>query len=384
MNQNNTPAVGNRIFSIQDLQSDTLPQLLNPNFYLAVEQRIEEAEKANKPKYHFLNDVEVLYYWVHEQKILSDEKNRKSNTKEVYTKEILLFAEQLIANAQQFELDGAEIVANESLWRSLRTWHLRRYGRWLKTAPLGRGGNPYAAATLAKKTTIIRSFLQHLYSSEYIEHNCYTALLRESITDDDRPDRDVSESEVKQILDWLKQSQNLFGYTIILFLVTTGLRIAELCNSTMSDFYRVDNQIWLRVKGKRDKKRDVFISDTLWQAITAFRHIRSQKTELYPAENSPTFVNARHAVYSPSWLSHKVSTLMQSCPLPFVQHRPNPITAHNFRHAFAIISHSNGADVYNIQQTLGHESIHTTSKIYLAKHQKRVDNAALVFAKDLS
>ena len=58
--------------------------------------------------------------------------------------------------------------------------------------------------------------------------------------------------------------------------------------------------------------------------------------------------------------------MIKETKLPFLLHRPSPIGPHTFRHAFAIISHKSGVDIYQIMRSLRHEKIETTM-IYLEK-----------------
>ena len=58
--------------------------------------------------------------------------------------------------------------------------------------------------------------------------------------------------------------------------------------------------------------------------------------------------------------------MIKETSLPFLLHRSSPVGPHTFRHAFAIISHKSGVDIYQIMRSLGHEKIETTM-IYLEK-----------------
>ncbi|QWI11789.1 site-specific integrase [Bacillus mycoides] len=85
-------------------------------------------------------------------------------------------------------------------------------------------------------------------------------------------------------------------------------------------------------------------------------------------------VNQRGNFYNPKTLSNQVTDMIKKTNLDFLQYRENPVTAHTFRHAFAIMAVEQGnADLYHLMQTLGHENIQTT-KIYLEKHMKRENN----------
>ncbi|MFF2290273.1 tyrosine-type recombinase/integrase [Peribacillus butanolivorans] len=68
----------------------------------------------------------------------------------------------------------------------------------------------------------------------------------------------------------------------------------------------------------------------------------------------------------PLILSQYITKAIKESGLPFLKFRSSSIGPHTFRHAFAIISHLNGVDVYQIMKSLGHEQLSTT-EIYLEK-----------------
>ncbi|TKI92124.1 site-specific integrase, partial [Bacillus cereus] len=99
----------------------------------------------------------------------------------------------------------------------------------------GRNGDTYAAATLAKKSVLIRSFLKHLHVFAYIERPLHEELQRANVNEQDRPNRDLSYDEVMKILGFYKEQGHLVNYTILLALASTGARIQELCTARVKD-----------------------------------------------------------------------------------------------------------------------------------------------------
>ncbi|MED1287760.1 site-specific integrase, partial [Bacillus mycoides] len=237
----------------------------------------------------------------------------------------------------------------------------------------------YAVATLAKKTVLIRSFLKHLHVFAYIEKPLHEELQRANVNEQDRPNRDLSYDEVMKILGFYKERGHLVNYTILLALASTGARIQELCTTRVKDLH-YDGKYWLKVTGKGDKVRELFISEHLYQCICEMRRRRGFQTVLDRGDESPLFVNQRGNFYNSKTLSNQVTDMIKKTNLEFLQYRENPVTAHTFRHAFAIMAVEQGnADLYHLMQTLGHENIQTT-KIYLEKHMKRKNNVGTSFA----
>ncbi|PEC87429.1 tyrosine-type recombinase/integrase [Bacillus cereus] len=353
--------------------------MYNNRYMNDLEQKIEDAEKEGKGKYAFLGDLEVIYHFVNLQNDMDEKKNRKDDTKKSYVSEILSFCECMVQHAEEFEVNGEEVQRNASLLKTLQPWHIRKFNYWLKNVQNGRGGNTYAVATLAKKTVLIRSFLKHLHVFGYIEKPLHEELQRANVNEKDRPNRDLSYEEVMKILGFYKERGHLINYTIILALASTGARIQELCTARVKDLH-YDGRYWLKVRGKGDKVRELFVSEHLYQCICEVRRRRGFQTVLEKGDESPLFINQRGSAYNSKTLSNQVTDMIKKTNLEFLQYRENPVTAHTFRHAFAIMAVEQGnADLYHLMQTLGHENIQTT-KIYLEKHMKRKNNVGSAFA----
>ncbi|MEH7218571.1 tyrosine-type recombinase/integrase [Bacillus toyonensis] len=358
---------------------DMVPFLHDSRYIDKLEEKMEVAEKEGKSKYTYLSDLEVIYHFVHLQKDMDEKKNRKEDTKKSYISEILLFCQCMVQHAEAFELGGAEVQKKDSLLKTLQPWHIRKYNAWLKQVENGRNGDTYAVATLAKKTVLIRSFLKHLHVFSYVEKPLHEELQRANVNEQDRPNRDLSYEEVMKILGFYKERGHVVNYTILLALASTGARIQELCTTRVKDLH-YDGKYWLKVTGKGDKVRELFISEHLYQCICEMRKRRGFQTVLDEGDESPLFVNQRGNFYNSKTLSNQVTDMIKKTNLEFLQYRENPVTAHTFRHAFAIMAVEQGnADLYHLMQTLGHENIQTT-KIYLEKHMKRKNNVGTSFA----
>ncbi|MDZ5610743.1 site-specific integrase [Bacillus pseudomycoides] len=356
-----------------------VPFMNDSSYIKDVEQKIEVAEKEGRRKYEFLSDLEVIYHFVHLQKDMDEKKNRKEDTKKSYVSEILSFCQCMVEHADEFEIDGEEVQQKFSLLKALKPWHIRKFNTWLKQVKNGRNESTYAVATLAKKTVLIRSFLQHMHQYGYIEKPLHGELQRANVNEQDRPNRDLSYDEVMKILSFYKDRGHLVNYTILLALASTGARIQELCTTRVKDLH-YDGKYWLKVTGKGDKVRELFVSEHLYQCICEMRKRRGYKTVLDQGDESPLFINQRGNFYNSKTLSNQVTDMIKKTNLDFLQHRENPVTAHTFRHAFAIMAEEQGkSELYHLMQTLGHENIQTT-KIYLEKHMKRKNNVGTTFA----
>lgn len=140
---------------------------------------------------------------------------------------------------------------------------------------------------------------------------------------------------------------------ILELLFSTGLRVSELCalNSDI-DLSRDD----LSVRGKGDKVRVVFVSDTAKHAVRTYLKARKDMEEAL-------FVNIPHAGKDSKRVPGRLTS--RSIEL-IIKHYATKagitkkVTPHVLRHSFATDLLSNGADIRSVQALLGHASINTT------------------------
>ncbi|WP_066415199.1 tyrosine-type recombinase/integrase [Sutcliffiella cohnii] len=362
---------------IKSNQPKAIQKLSENKWYKELQYMKEENEKEGFPSFHEFTDIEMIYYYVHRPKDTDERKNRNLDTKKDYIRELLQFYKRI----NEFSVEIREDVDNfqeMSLLKLLRKRHIRRYQDWLKDAPLGRNGNKYSTATLSWKTVVVKSFLVWLYKTGYISEDLTIDLTSTNLREWDRPNRELSYEEVFELLQFYKD--HTINYALLTVLATTGARVAEIANSKFNDLYydSYNRRYWLKVWGKGDKPRELLIFNNVFERIMAFRKRRGLSTVLDANDNSPLFTTNKLKAYSPKYLSSYITKIINKTELPFVINRSDSISGHAFRHYFAIYSAQNGADIYRIQQTLGHESIQTT-RVYLERYMKKENHVALLW-----
>lgn len=355
------------------------------DFYL----KIFKTDKAN---YKDFNDIEMIYLYIHEEKDQDENKNTMANTKREYVRDLLQTYMIFNQNREQFGIPYIE----GSIFNELHEKQIRIYQNWLKTAPLGKGNKPYAIATISRKTTIFKSFLHYIYRKGYINQPVHEYFIAARVGKNDRPNRDITQDEVIQLLDYYRD--NPIVHCLLAVLVTTGARIEELSNVKVSDLtYENDTKTnesnyWMEVTGKRNKKRSLLIHDNVFEAIVRFRERRRLKTLLSPIDHSPLFTTPKGKKYNYKNLSAYIIKHMNTAEVPFVQmnnilleqfnngtlaeqdkDKIRTLSPHTLRHGFAIISAENDNNVFKLMQTMGHESIDTTM-IYLENRQSKEQN----------
>jgi site-specific recombinase XerD len=138
-------------------------------------------------------------------------------------------------------------------------------------------------------------------------------------------------------------------------LFSTGLRVSELVslNRDQIDFDRKE----FGIKGKGNKLRVVFLSDTAAQWVR--RYLQSRRDYFKPlfirysgAVN--TQKNGEKMRLTARSIQNIVAKYAKRCGLPI---KASP---HTLRHSFATDLLISGADIRSVQEMLGHESIRTT------------------------
>jgi site-specific recombinase XerD len=155
-------------------------------------------------------------------------------------------------------------------------------------------------------------------------------------------------------------------------LFSTGLRVSELTNLNRDqlDLERKE----FGVKGKGNKLRVVFLSDTAAQWIE--RYLQARKDHF-----KPLFIRYSGAVdiQKSGEKMRLTARSIQKIVEKYSQRAGLPIevTPHTLRHSFATDLLISGADIRSVQEMLGHESIRTT-QVYTHvtnRHLKEVHKA---------
>ena len=180
--------------------------------------------------------------------------------------------------------------------------------------------------------------------------------------------------QIERLLNSPKISNNagLRDRTILETLFSTGLRVSELVslNRDQIDLERKE----FGVKGKGNKLRVVFLSDTAAQWIE--RYLQARKDDFKPlfirySGKVDARNNGEKMRLTARSIQNIVSKYAKKSGLPI------EATPHTLRHSFATDLLISGADIRSVQEMLGHESIRTT-QVYTHvtnRHLKEVHKA---------
>jgi site-specific recombinase XerD len=248
---------------------------------------------------------------------------------------------------------------------------VRRYRLYLAHLR-ARDGVPLQRVTQSYHIVALRAFLRYLL----VQRDMPT-LSPDKVELPKQGSRSVSflnPGQIERLLNSPKISNNagLRDKTILETLFSTGLRVSELVslNRDQVDLERKE----FGVKGKGNKLRVVFLSDTAAQWIE--RYLRSRQDDF-----KPLFIRYSGRVDSQNSGERMRLTArsIQNIVSKYGKRAGLPIeaTPHTLRHSFATDLLIGGADIRSVQEMLGHESIRTT-QVYTHvtnRHLKEVHKA---------
>lgn len=220
-----------------------------------------------------------------------------------------------------------------------------------------------SASSRARKISAIRSFFKYLtMKAKLLDEN--------PVQDLDSPKipktlpRYLTLEESQRLLSVVEGKNRERDYCVLCIFLNCGLRISEIVGLNVSD-YRGES---LRVVGKGNKERTVYLNDACRDAIDRYLEVRKL---LAPPRVTAMFLSNRRARISCDSIQVMVKKNLTKAGLD-----ASLYSAHKLRHTAATLMLQNGVDVRTLQEVLGHENLNTT-QIYT-----HIDNAELRTAAD--
>lgn len=230
-------------------------------------------------------------------------------------------------------------------------------------ACLSNGNSP---RTISRKLSVLKSYFRYLHDENLIESNPAEKIMlpkaRKTIPDA------ISQDEIRQMFEIIhpESKNSIRNRAIIVLLYSCGLRVSEITDLKIENF-RIDREI-IHVLGKGAKERDVPLSK---MAIASIRDYLEHRE-----------MDAPDSVYPKAYLF--VTPCGQKMTVRMIQYMVEKygreagvlshVHPHLIRHSIATHLIEEGADVESVRQTLGHESLATTS-IYLKTASKYLKDA---------
>lgn len=218
-----------------------------------------------------------------------------------------------------------------------------------------------SAATRARKIATIRSYYKYLtQKAKIIDVN--------PVKDIDSPKvkkslpRYLSLDECVRLLEAVDGKNKERDYCMLTLFLNCGLRISEIVGLNLGDV----REDYVRILGKGNKERIVFLNDSCISALQDYLLLRSHSAG---ADKNALFLSNRKTRISREAVHVVVKNTLLKAGLDREKY-----SAHKLRHTAATLMLQNGVDVRTLQEVLGHDHLNTT-QIYT-----HVDNAELRMA----
>lgn len=223
-------------------------------------------------------------------------------------------------------------------------------------------GYGLSANSRARKIAVIRSFFKYLtLKANKLSENPVADLdspkLRKSLP------RYLSIEESKKLLNSVDGKFQERDYCILVIFLNCGLRISELAGLDLSDI-RSDS---IRVLGKGNKERVVFLNDACVDAINGYIAVRKNIDAI---DKRALFLSSRRTRISTSTIHSLVKKHLLAAGLDSTRY-----SSHKLRHTAATLMLQSGVDVRTLQELLGHEHLNTT-QIYTHVESSSLRDAA--------
>lgn len=162
----------------------------------------------------------------------------------------------------------------------------------------------------------------------------------------------LSIEEVDILLDIdLKTSYDYRNKAMLELMYSSGLRISELLNLTLTDIDFENNLV--KVFGKGNKERIIPIGDYATMAL--YKYVNEYRNSLIKFQTDILFLNNHGKKMSRSGFFKIIQRIADDKGIK------KEISPHTLRHSFATHMLECGADLRSIQELLGHENMSTTS-----------------------
>ncbi len=195
----------------------------------------------------------------------------------------------------------------------------------------------YKPKTFHRMISTLSSFYRFLSTQGGVVANPMVGIERPRIKHQEI--RYLKHNQVVRLIETIEDPRDKL---IVRTIYATGVRVSELCGINIGDIDFDERTI--RIRGKGDKIRIVFVDEETLEAIRKFIENRIE---------GPLFVGQQGKHISPRAVQHI-----------FKHYAPAGITPHKIRHSYASELYRRSKNLRVVQENLGHTSIKTT-EIYL-------------------
>ena len=222
-----------------------------------------------------------------------------------------------------------------------------------------------SATTRFRKTVTLRVFFKFLFVHEKLLGSNPAENLPSPKTQKALPHFLTLEQSL-ELLNTVDGSFKERDYCMLVLFLNCGIRLAELVTIDLSDIM-YDTHM-LRVTGKGNKQRMVYLNDACMDAIRRYMEVRPRDGL---RDRNALFISKRNQRISPKTVQYIVKKYLGEIGLDEAGY-----SVHKLRHTAATLMYQYGdVDIRVLKDILGHENLGTT-EIYTHVSNKQMEDAA--------
>lgn len=206
-------------------------------------------------------------------------------------------------------------------------------------------------STIARKIASMRSFFKFLHYKAKVISKDYTAELDKPKTGKRKP-KYMNLDEASGLLSSINSRNYERDFLIITLFLNCGMRLAELCSINCTDI----NEDMIRIIGKGNKERTIYLNNACIDAIEAYLPIRNKFLKGKDIEEDALIISERGNRIARRTVQSIIETQLTKAGL-----QGKGYSTHKLRHTSATLMYKYGdVDVLLLKEILGHEDVSTT------------------------
>jgi integrase/recombinase XerD len=329
------------------------------NYY--ADSKVNKLEIPQKEinKSYFI-DLEIIHYYIY-----TERNNYSKSTQKEYLSELKSFYEFLLEHSKK----EVVLTTTYSLLQQLNLEsYFNKYLEFIGNVNRGKGGKLYSKNTIHRKISVIKNFLDFLNKRNITDFHPNGNLKYPNIQQYSRNYNKLSFLEAKELLQYYKEHPIL--YALLSILITTGIKLSELCSLKVKNIESSQNEFWLVIENTGGKRRSLLLLSPVIKSIITFRARRRLDFKIDSEDNTPLFVTAHGKAYSQTYLGNFLTNKLNDPNLSYMETKGFTVTSATLRLTYATLCSKSINDFVSLKESLGHKDIKNTDH-YLRGGQEK-------------
>ncbi len=233
-------------------------------------------------------------------------------------------------------------------------------------------GKPLSTYTVHGYASTVKAFITWAAKEELVSRTLPSRLNMPKV--EQKVIETFSDEQVKALLHACEKEKDISleirDKALLSVLFDTGIRAGEACNLTLDCVFLRPDDAFLKVYGKGSKWREVGLGK---QARTILHRYITRHRKSPNKEEQHVFLNRHGKPLTVAGIDQMLERLNGWARVEGVR-----VSAHTFRHTYAINYLRNGGDLYRLSRLMGHTSVQVTEGYLRAFSQKDARNGKSV------